>query len=232
LNPYWAISQTAKLFGNYYTSFKTPSIYQLASPYGNLELLPEQGKTIELGAEKKFNSVKMRVVGFQNEVNQGIVFQAMDVEPFGKYQNVSHQKTQGVEFEIGFQTAKFQANVNYTYLKGEMIDRDSTYSSLIRRPANAWNVSLQYKLHTKWSVGMSNQYVGQRTDYFYDESSYSVKANPMSAYLWTDVSVQYQINSHWKLSGMLKNALNQEITEITGYSGQPRNLQISLTGNF
>jgi vitamin B12 transporter len=232
LNPYWAISQTAKLFGNYYTSFKTPSIYQLASPYGNLELLPEQGKTIELGAEKKFNSVKMRVVGFQNEVNQGIVFQAMDVEPFGKYQNVSHQKTQGVEFEIGFQTAKFQANVNYTYLKGEMIDRDSTYSSLIRRPANAWNVSLQYKLHTKWSVGMNNQYVGQRTDYFYDESSYSVKANPMSAYLWTDVSVQYQINSHWKLSGMLKNALNQEITEITGYSGQPRNLQISLTGSF
>ncbi len=231
-NPYFAISQTAKLFGNYYTSFKTPSIYQLASPYGNLDLQPEQGKTFEVGAEKKFKFWKIRVVGFQNEVNQGIVFQSMDVEPFGKYQNISRQKTQGIEFELAYQTAKFQADFNYTYLKGEMIDRDSTYSSLIRRPSNAWNLSLQYKIHTKWSMGMNNQYVGQRTDYFYDESSYSVKANPMNGYLWTDLSINYQINRKWKLSGMLKNALNQEITEITGYSGQPRNLQISLMGNF
>jgi vitamin B12 transporter len=231
-NPYWAISQTAKLFGNYYTSFKTPSIYQLASPYGNLDLQPEQGETIELGAEKKYKSWKIRVVGFQNEMNQGIVFQSMAVEPFGKYQNISRQKTHGIEFELGYQKAKFQADFNYTYLKGEMIDRDSTYSSLIRRPSNAWNLSLQYKLHKKWSVGMNNQYVGQRTDYFYDESSYSVKANPMDGYLWTDLSINYQINRNWKLSGILKNALNQEITEITGYSGQPRNVQISLTGSF
>ena len=232
LNPYWAISQTAKLFGNYYTSFKTPSIYQLASPYGNLDLQPEQGETIELGVEKKFKSWKIRFVGFQNEVNQGIVFQSMDVEPFGKYQNISRQKTQGVEFELGYQTAKFQADFNYTYLKGEMIDRDSTYSSLIRRPSNAWNLNLQAKISKKWSAGLSNQYVGQRTDYFYDESSYSVKANPMDAYLWTDVSIYFQINRNWKLSGLLKNALNQEITEITGYSGQPRNVQISLVGGF
>jgi outer membrane cobalamin receptor len=156
----------------------------------------------------------------------------MAVEPFGKYQNISRQKTHGIEFELGYQKAKFQADFNYTYLKGEMIDRDSTYSSLIRRPSNAWNLSLQYKLHKKWSVGMNNQYVGQRTDYFYDESSYSVKANPMDGYLWTDLSINYQINRNWKLSGILKNALNQEITEITGYSGQPRNVQISLTGSF
>jgi outer membrane cobalamin receptor len=54
----------------------------------------------------------------------------------------------------------------------------------------------------------------------------------MSAYLWTDVSVHYQFNSKWKISALLKNALNQEITEITGYSGQPRNVQISLSGNL
>jgi vitamin B12 transporter len=232
LNPYWAISQTAKFFGNYYTSFKTPSIYQLASPYGNLDLQPEQGKTIEFGAEKKFKSWKMRAVAFENQVNQGIVFQAMDTEPFGKYQNISRQHTRGIEFEISYQTAKFQADFNYTYLKGEMTDRDSTYSSLIRRPSNGWNIYLQAKLTNKWSVGLSNQFVGQRTDYFYDDSTYSVKANPMDAYLWTDVSVHFQINRTWKLSGILKNALNQEITEITGYSGQPRNGQITLSGSF
>ena len=232
LNPYWAISQTSKLFVNYYTSFKTPSIYQLASPYGNLDLKPEQGKTLEFGIEKQWKSWKIRGVAFQNEVNQGIVFQSIDVEPYGKYQNVTQQKTQGIEFEVGFQSKKFQADFNYTYLKGEMIDRDSTYSSLIRRPTNGWNLSLRANLSKKWSAGMTNQYVGQRTDYFYDESSYSVKANPMEAYLWTDISLKYQINQKWTISAMLKNALNQEITEITGYSGQPRNLQISLSGNL
>jgi vitamin B12 transporter len=232
LNPYWAISKTAKIFGNYYTSFKTPSIYQLASPYGNLNLQPEQGKTIELGVEKKMKSWKIRAVAFENQVNQGIVFQAMDTEPFGKYQNISQQHTRGVEFEINYQTAKFKVDFNYTYLKGEMTDRDSTYSSLIRRPSNAWNLYLQAKLTNKWSVGLANQYVGQRTDYFYDEATYSVQPNPMSAYLWTDISIHYRINSKWKLSALLKNALNQEIMEITGYSGQPRNLQISLSGAF
>jgi vitamin B12 transporter len=232
LNPYWAISQTAKLFGNYYTSFKTPSIYQLASPYGNLDLQPEQGKTIEFGAEKKFKSWKLRAVAFENQVNQGIVFQAMDTEPFGKYQNISQQHTRGIEFEISYQTAKFQTDFNYTYLKGEMTDRDSTYSSLIRRPTNAWNLYLQAKLTNKWSLGLSNQYVGQRTDYFYDESTYSVQPNLMSAYVWTDISVHYQLNSKWKISALLKNALNQEIMEITGYRGQPRNGQITLSGSF
>jgi outer membrane cobalamin receptor len=91
---------------------------------------------------------------------------------------------------------------------------------------------LQAKISKKWSAGLTNQYVGQRTDYFYDESSYSVKANPMDGYLWTDLSIHYQINRNWKLSGILKNALNQEITEITGYSGQPSNGQITLSGSF
>lgn len=232
LNPYWAISQTAKVFGNFYTSFKTPSIYQLASPYGNLDLQPEQGKTIELGIEKNYKSWNMRLVGFQNDVNQGIVFQSMDTEPFGKYQNISRQKTQGIEFELGFKSTTWQVDFNYTYLKGEMIDRDSTYSSLIRRPTNAWNLHLQAKLTNKWSVGVTNQFVGQRTDYFYDESTYSVQPNPMNSYIWTDISVHFQFNKNWKLTGVLKNALNQEITEITGYSGQPRNVQISLMGNF
>jgi vitamin B12 transporter len=232
LNPYWAISQTAKLFGNYYTSFKTPSIYQLASPYGNLDLQPEQGKTIEFGAEKRLKSWRIRAVAFENQVNQGIVFQAMDTEPFGKYQNISQQQTRGIEFEIIYQTSKFQADFNYTYLKGEMTDRDSTYSSLIRRPTNAWNLYLQAMLTSKWSLGLSNQFVGQRTDYFYDESTYSVQPNPMSAYVWTDISVHYQLNSKWKISALLKNVLNQEITEITGYSGQARSGQITLSGSF
>jgi vitamin B12 transporter len=156
----------------------------------------------------------------------------MDTEPFGKYQNISRQKTQGIEFELGFKSSTWQADFNYTYLKGEMIDRDSTYSSLIRRPTNAWNLYLQARLTNKWSVGVTNQFVGQRTDYFYDESTYSVQPNPMNSYFWTDISVHFQFNKNWKLTGVLKNALNQEITEITGYSGQPRNVQIYLMGNF
>jgi outer membrane cobalamin receptor len=103
---------------------------------------------------------------------------------------------------------------------------------LIRRPSNAWNLYLQAKLTNKWSVGLNNQLVGQRTDYFYDDSSYSVKANPMAAYLWTDIAVHYQIHAKWKISALLKNALDQEISEITGYSGQPRTVQISLSGSF
>ena len=52
VNPFWKYSKSGKAFFNYYTSFKTPSLYQLFSPYGNLALRPEQGKTFELGFEQ------------------------------------------------------------------------------------------------------------------------------------------------------------------------------------
>jgi vitamin B12 transporter len=236
INPYWKYSKLGKAFFNFYTSFKTPSLYQLFSPYGNLELRPEQGKTFELGFEERIQNFNARIVGFQNEVKDGIVFQSISVDPYGKYGNVSQQTTRGLEAELGFSTKKWTVNVSYTYVSGTMFNRvdgkDSTYSSLIRRPKNQWQAHVVFRASAKLNYSFMAQYVGERKDYFYDESIYSTVPKDLKSYLWTEFQVGYQLSQHLNASVMVKNLLGQDIVELFGYNGQGRNIQASLLWKF
>ena len=236
VNPYWKYSKSGKAFFNYYTSFKTPSLYQLFSPYGNLALRPEQGKTFEIGLEQNMGNFHARIVGFQNEVKDGIVFQSISVEPYGKYGNVSQQNTRGLEAELSFTKNKWTGNVSYTYLNGTMFNKfdgkDSTYSSLIRRPTNQWQARVIFNANSKLNFSFMAQFVGERKDYFYDESTYSTVPKVLNNYLWTEWQVGYQISKNLNASLMVKNLLGQEIVELYGYTGQSRNIQASLFWKF
>ena len=236
INPYWKYSKSGKAFINYYTSFKTPSLYQLFSPYGNLALKPEQGKTFELGLEQNMGNFHARLVGFQNDVKDGIVFQSISVEPYGKYGNVSQQTTRGLEAELSFTKKKWTGNVSYTYLSGTMQNKfdgkDSTYSSLIRRPTNQLQARVIFNASSKLNFSFMAQFVGERKDYFYDESIYSTVPKVLKNYLWTELQVGYQISKNLNASLMVKNLLGQEIVELYGYTGQIRNVQASLFWKF
>lgn len=236
VNPYWKYSKSGKAFFNFYTSFKTPSLYQLFSPYGNLVLKPEQGKTFELGFEQNMGDFHARLVGFQNEVKDGIVFQSISVEPYGKYGNVFQQTTRGLEAELGFSKKKWTGNVSYTYLNGTMLNKiggkDSTYSSLIRRPTNQLQARVIFRVNTKLNFSLMAQFVGERKDYFYDESIYSTVPKVLKRYLWTELQVGYQISKNLNASIMVKNLLGQEIVELYGYTGQSRNVQASILWKF
>lgn len=236
VNPYWKYSKSGKAFFNYYTSFKTPSLYQLFSPYGNLALRPEQGKTFEIGLEQNMGNIHTRIVGFQNDVKDGIVFQSISVEPFGKYGNVSQQTTQGLEAELSFSKNKWIGTIFYTYLNGTMQNKfdgkDSTYSSLIRRPTNQLQARLIFNANSKLNLSLMTQFVGERMDYFYEESTYSTVPKILKSYLWTELQMGYQISKNLNASLMVKNLLGQQIVELYGYSGQGRNIQASLFWKF
>lgn len=236
VNPYIYLIPNGKLFANYYSSFKAPSLYQLYSPYGNQDLLAEQGKTAELGFEQKWGALNTRVVVFQQDVQDGIVFQSMDVEPYGRYANVSKQKTKGVEWELSFNKKGFTADLGYTYLDGNMMNRvngkDSTYSSLIRRPKHQVSLRVSQHISPKLSVSAYAQYVGDRMDYYFDDASYQTQEVALKGYVWTELQSSYALTAKWRLQILLKNVLNQAPVELYGYSGQPRNMQISLLGKF
>ena len=236
LNPFWQITAQTKVFTNYYSSFKIPSLYQLYSPYGNKSLKPERGTTFEVGAQQAFGRMTSRVVAFQHDVQDGIIFQSIAVDPFGKYENVAIQKTSGVEAEIGIVLKKFDANFSYTYLDGSMkrafAGKDSTYSSLIRRPAHQWTLRLSQQIHPRLRASLMTQFVGARTDYFFDDETYATKPVVLANYVWSELQLSYKMTQALTWNVLVKNLLNQEITEIYGYAGQKRNVQISLIWRF
>lgn len=236
LNPYLYVIPKGKLFANYYSSFKAPSLYQLYSPYGNQDLLAEQGRTAELGYEQRWGGLTTRLVVFQQDVRDGIVFQAMTVAPYGRYANVSKQKTKGIEWEISYSRKGFSTEFTYTYLDGQMFNRvngkDSTYSSLIRRPKHQLALRLNQVLTKKWTASAFVQYIGDRLDYYYDDASYQTKGVTLKGYVWTELQSSYALTAKWRVQVLLKNVLNQAPVELYGYSGQPRNVQCSVIGIF
>jgi len=110
--------------------------------------------------------------------------------------------------------------------------KDSTYSSLIRRPKHQLSLRINQQLTKRWSASAYVQYVGERTDYYYDDATYQTQSVILPGYVWTELQSTYALNKRWRVQALLKNVLNQMPTEIYGYSGQPRNVQLSLLGTF
>ena len=236
VNPYAYLWPKGKWFVNYYSSFKAPSLYQLYSPYGNQALKAEQGKTFELGYEQEIGKFYVRLVGFQQAVQDGIVFQAIDADPYGRYFNVSKQNTQGLELEARYAWKGFSTEFAYTYLDGQMNQvingKDSTFSALIRRPKHQLSLRVNQQISKRWSASAYAQYVGERSDYYYDDASYQTQEVTLAGYVWTELQSTFVLNNRWRVQALLKNVLNQAPVELYGYSGQPRNIQISLFGIF
>jgi vitamin B12 transporter len=160
----------------------------------------------------------------------------LDVEPYGRYENVSKQKTQGLELEVRYAWKGFSTELGYTYLDGKMQQqvngKDTTYSSLIRRPKHQGSLRLNQTISKKWSTSIYAQYVGNRMDYYYDDASFQTKEVALKSYVWTELQVSYAFSAKWRLQFLWKNVLNQIPEELYGYSGQPSNLQVSLMGRF
>ena len=236
VNPYWTFAAKSKVFANYATSFKAPSLYQLYSPYGNKALKPEYGETWEVGIEQSIGNWSGRIVGFQNDVRDGIVFKSMNEEPYGRYANFAKQQTRGIEAEFKFTSAKFSATGSYTYLRGNIQSivgtTDSTYSSLIRRPAHQLSLRLSQQIGPKLMVNLFTQYVGDRRDYYFDDATYATRGVDLKGYVWMEMQASYTLSSRWKIQVMAKNILNREVVELVGYSGQPLNVQSSLIFRF
>lgn len=236
VNPYWYYRPNSKLFINVSSGFKVPSLYQLYSPYGNLNLVAEKGLSYEFGWEKRFGNKKMRAIVFDNRVKDGIVFQSKNVEPYGQYVNVSQQTTKGFELEYSFKSKKWSGQLNYTWMDGQISTivggKDSTYSSLIRRPKNTVSFRLSYDYTEKWKFSILNQWIDARTDYVYDDETFEVVAKTLNAYLWTDLQATYQLNKKFRLGFVLKNVFDHAIVELYGYNGQIRNGQFNLEMKF
>ena len=124
--------------------------------------------------------------------------------------------------ELTYQRKSWTLEGNYTYLWS-----DTTYSALIRRPAHQAQFRAIFRLKAHWQFQTSIQYVGERNDLFFDEAVYASVPKNLSAYWWTELQVGYQMSPKVRWNLLLKNALNQEITVLYGYTGQKRNVQLT-----
>ena len=157
INPSYLINKKIKVFANLSSAYRTPSLYQLFSEYGNKNLKPEAAITAEGGVQyySSDNNFTGRAVGFSRSVKDVIFFYYNSSTFTSQYINQDKQKDYGFELEASYKVAKnITAKAFYTYVSGEITTKkagkDTTYNNLLRRPKSGIGINIASQVTNKF----------------------------------------------------------------------------------
>jgi vitamin B12 transporter len=219
-----------KIITSYSTAYITPSLYQLYSPYGNLELTPEENATAEVGFETTLYNKKITfsAVGFYREESNSIGF-FFDPETFDSYYvNVEGENNvRGVETTLSYNiTSKFRLNGNYSFT-----DIPQELNRLI--PKHKGNLALDYRANDRTLLSINYQYVDGRRDAFFDGGTFATTDVTLGSYQLVNGLVKYDVlKNRVTVFGSVNNILNEEFVETVGYNTRGRNAQLGFTFLF
>ena len=231
VNPSYSFSEIPlKLLASYSTAYITPSLYQLYSPYGNLDLTPEESSTIEAGFEFSLLDKKLTL--------NTITFYREEQNPFGFYTDpdtyasnyiniMGRNNAKGVETMISYSFSNaLKINANYTFTQVE-----EPLSRLI--PKHKGNISLDYQATARSFFNINYQYVDQRKDAFFDGGTFATTAVLLDSYQLVNAMAKYDvIKNRLNVFASVNNILNEEFVETVGYSTRGRNFKIGVNVLF
>jgi vitamin B12 transporter len=226
INPSYLINKQVKVFANLSSAYRTPSLYQLFSEYGNRELDPEAGFTGEAGAQyfSVDNKFTGRAVVFSRMVNDVIFFFYNPVTFSSQYINQDKQKDHGFELEASYKIANTTTlKAFYTYTTGEITTRqagkDTTYNNLLRRPKSSIGINLTSQVSKNFFISTNIMSVGKRKDAYFDNTTFTTVYTTLKNYALWDIYAEYGfIKNKLKLFTDLRNITNSKYTEISGFN--------------
>ncbi len=203
------------LFYNVATSFKAPTLSQLYNPtYGNAQITPEEGRTLEIGFRQKILSLNWDITWWHTKLEDVILYDGTLERPndpgfFGAYNNGDQQRTQGVELTARADlTETLTLNANYTYT-----------DSKTKKINGGWQRTVQIARH-KANIGL---------DYFWNRLNLSANAyysDPrlrwaadveMESYVRVDVAARYAVTDALSFYTRIENIFDEDIEEGLGY---------------
>lgn len=225
-NPAYLIQKKWKLFVNFSSGYRTPSLYQLFSEFGNKALKPESAFTAEAGFQYFGNENRFtgRMVFFKRNVKD-VVFFYFNPNTFqSQFINQDKQKDFGLETELNFPVSpQFALKAFYTFVNGEITTnqngKDTTYFNLLRRPKHSAGLSFHYRISTHFSLSTGSQYIGKRKDAYYDASSFQTVNTTENGYFLLNLYAEYSMQKKkTKFFVDLRNLTDSRYAEISGFN--------------
>jgi vitamin B12 transporter len=225
LNPSWTgeLSENSKLklFASVSSSFITPSLYQLYSPYGNKKLKPEEYVNYEYGVSFTHRALIVNAVNFYRDESNTIGF-------ISRYENLSTtRRVSGVTIDAVYpinQLVSFRAD--YTF---QSTDAQKTF---YRIPQEKLGASVT--LYPRQGLAMTVNYLhtGNRTDLYYDES-FNANEIALRAYDLVNVHLakEWQ-DKKWMIYGLVNNVMDEQFVGVYGFTTQGRNFTIGARYRF
>ena len=220
-NPSYIINKNWRVFGSVASGFKAPSIFQVYDKFsGNLDLQPEKSTNFEFGVQQTHDKISSRVVYFHRDIKNGIDYDYVDF----KYFNFVEQIVDGVEVELSVRPVKnLSVTANYTLLTGDEQTQsrkntnDTTYSYLLRRPRNNFNVNIGYQFTKGLFASISGKSVSSR----YDVGGYQKDDVLLGSYFLLGAYAEYKFKDNIKFFADLQNITNKKFFDLRGYNSIP-----------
>ncbi len=226
INPSYLINKRVKLFANFSSGYRTPSLYQLFSEYGNKDLLPESAITGEMGVQyfSPHDKLTGRVVAYSRNVKDVIFFFFNSTTFRSQYINQDKQKDHGVELEASYKiSGRTTLKAFHTYTTGEITTRkagkDTTYNNLMRRPKSSTGINLGSQVSQSFFISSNLLITGKREDTYFDNTTFSTAYTTLKSYVLFDMYAAYGfMKNKLKVFADLRNITNSKYTEISGFN--------------
>ncbi|WP_339656260.1 TonB-dependent receptor [uncultured Maribacter sp.] len=225
VNPSYRINVNSgylKFIGSYSTSYIAPNLSQLYGPFGaNQDLNPEEDTTIEGGLEFKLSDkFTINAVYFNRAEEDRIEYVTIDPNTFeSQYRNsVSTVHFNGLEVGFSSKPVKgFTFDANYTLT-------NSKEGLALRVPKNKANVSLGYHIGVKTYLGLTYQYISDRTDT--DFATFS--AITLDSFSLANLQLKHDFSNRFGAFFAVDNILNEKYIELVDYTTKGRNVRLGF----
>lgn len=210
------------LRASYGEGFKTPSLYQLFSDYGNKLLRPESSRSWDAGITQKLldGRIEVGATWFHRDTRNLINFISCRLpltgicsgRPNGTYDNVAKARAQGLEFTLALKPVdalRVQANYGYVDAINAMTGLD-----LARRPRHSVNVSADYD----WAFGLKTGATITHVGASFDNAANTRK---LDGYALVDLRAAFPVTHNIELYGRIENLFNEQYETSLRY-GTPR----------
>lgn len=196
------------------TGFKTPSLYQLHSSVGNLELEPTESKSYDLGLLQKFWGHSLELVYFFNSFSNMIDYDSSVL----KYTNTFKSETSGFEFDFRGSYQQWGYFFNGTKMKAVNLSSGKVGNYLPRRPRDKFSLGVNREF-SSYQLGIDGHYVGQRENSDFDNIV-------LSSYFLTNFTARYRFGESSELNFILGNVLDRDYEQVNGYGTAGRNFHL------
>lgn len=234
INPSYMLNTKVKLFGNYTTGFKAPTLSQLYGQFGaNENLKPEKSGSLEGGVEfvsitKNFD---IRGTYFSRKIEDVIIYTT-------GYMNLDKLKDHGFEIEPSFRTDKLTLRGFYSFVEGKVTTQtpqgdETKDNDLLRRPKHSFGINVGYQLSKNLYASLNLKDFGKRKDIYFSLLDFTSSIVVLDAYQLLNVYLEYKVyGQRVKLFVDARNVLNQEYTEVYGYNTQRFNVTGGASFHF
>ncbi len=220
VNPSYNFSKEFRVLASLSTAFIAPSTYQLFSEYGNVDLKPEEDKSMEFGFIYFLkNKVEVNSVFFYREEENAII-----LPDFVTYSNSDEKlNAKGVETEIEFDLFK-DATVKFGHA---YIYKNSDTDYIPKHKITALIETNSIK-NTYLSLRFKN--ISKRT--YFDQWGTGDNIN-LKDYSLVDLFASHNlIKDRLLLFVQANNIFNESYVETIGYTTKGRNFKLGLNFKF